>query len=121
MAASLIDLLRELKDPRDPRGLQYPLASVLGLCLVAILAGHTSLAAIAHFGRLRGPRLGHPLGFPSKKMPAANTLSLLLRDLDADHLDRIIGAWLAGRHAAGWDHVAIDGKVLRGSRDGETP
>lgn len=121
MAASLIDLLHDLEDPRDSRGVQYPLVPVLALCLVAILAGHTSLAAIAQFGRLRGRRLGHALGFPSKKMPAATTLSLLLRQLDADHLDRIIGAWLAGRHAAGWDHIAIDGKVLRGSRDGDVP
>ena len=121
MAASLIDLLRDLKDPRDPRGVQYPLVPVVALCLVAILAGHTSLAAIAQFGRLRGTRLGHALGFPSKKTPAATTLSLLLRHLDADHLDRLIGAWLAGRHAAGWDHIAIDGKVLRGSRDGDVP
>jgi len=121
MAASLIDLLHNLKDPRDPRGVQYPLVPVLALCLVAILAGHTSLTAIAQFGRLRGKRLGHALGFPSQKMPAATTLSLLLRQLDADHLDRLIGAWLAGRHAAGWDHIAIDGKVLRGSRDGDVP
>ena len=121
MAASLIDLLRDLKDPRDPRGVQYPLVPVVALCLVAILAGHTSLAAIAQFGRLRGTRLGHALGFPSKKTPAATTLSLLLRHLDADHLDRLIGARPAGRHAAGWDHIAIDGKVLRGSRDGDVP
>ena len=121
MATSLIERLGELKDPRDPRGVQYPLVAVLGLCLVAILAGHTSLAAISQFGRLRGRRLGHALGFKSGKTPAATTLSLVLRDLDADHLDRIIGTWLAARHAGGWDHVALDGKTLRGSRDGEVP
>lgn len=121
MAASLIELLGELKDPRDPRGLQYPLVPVLALCLVAILAGHTGFAAIAQFGRLRQQRLGHALGFKNGKMPCANTLSLLLRDLDADHLDRIIGAWLTSRHAGGWDHVALDGKTLRGSRDGDVP
>lgn len=121
MASSLIELLGELKDPRDPRGVQYPLVPVLALCLVAILAGHTGFAAIAQFGRLRQQRLGHALGFKNGKMPCANTLSLLLRDLDADHLDRIIGAWLAGRHAGGWDHIALDGKTLRGSRDGDAP
>lgn len=121
MAASLIDLLGELQDPRDPRGRQYPLVPLLTLCLVAILAGHTSFAAISEFGRLRRHRLGHALGFKSGKMPAANTLALVFRGLDAEHLDRLIGAWLAGRHAAGWDHIALDGKTLRGSRDGEVP
>jgi hypothetical protein len=91
------------------------------LCLVAILAGHTGFAAIAQFGRLRRHRLGHALGFKSGKMPCANTLSLLLRDLDADHLDRIIGEWLTDRQAQGWEHIALDGKTLRGSRDGDVP
>lgn len=121
MAASLIELLGELKDPRDPRGVQYPLVPVLALCLVAILAGHTGFAAIAQFGRLRRQRLGHALGFRNGKMPCANMISHLLRHPDADHLDRIIGIWLTGRHASGWDHVALDGKTLRGSRDGDTP
>jgi hypothetical protein len=121
MAASLIDLLGELKDPRDRRGRQYPLVPLLALCLVAILAGHTSFAAISQFGRLRRHRLGHALGFKSGRMPAANTLALALRDLDAEHLDRVIGTWLAGRHAAGWEHIALDGKTLRGSRGGEVP
>jgi hypothetical protein len=119
MAASLIELLSELQDPRDRRGLQYPLVPVLALCLVAILAGHTGFAAIAQFGRLRQQRLGHALGFNNGKMPCANMISLLLRDLDADHLDRLIGIWLASRHADGWDHIALDGKTMRGSRDGD--
>jgi hypothetical protein len=109
MAASLIERLGELDDPRDPRGIQYPLVPVLALCLVAILAGHTGFAAIAQFGRLRRHRLGPALGFKNGKMPCANTLSLLVRDLDADHLDRIIGAWLTDRQARGWEHIALDG------------
>ncbi len=121
MAASLIDLLGELEDPRDPRGRQYPLVPLLALAPVAVLAGHTSFAAISEFGRLRRHRLGHALGFKSGKMPAADTLALVFRDLDAEHLDRLIGTWLAGRHAAGWDHIALDGKTLRGPRDGAVP
>jgi len=121
MTTSLIERLSELTDPRDPRGVQYPLVPVLALCLVAIMAGHTGFAAIAQFGRLRQHRLGHALGFKNGKMPCANMLSQLLRELDADHLDRIIGAWLASRHGDSWDHVALDGKTLRGSRDGDVP
>lgn len=121
MSRSLVERLAELTDPRDRRGRQYPMVGLLTLCLVAILAGHTGLSAIAQFGRLRQKRLGHALGFKNGNMPCANTLSLLLRDLDADHLDRIIGAWLTDRHAGGWEHVAIDGKRVCGSRDGEVP
>jgi hypothetical protein len=120
-ALSLLDHLAELADPRHPQGRQYPFVPLLALCLVATLAGCTSVAAIAQFGRLRAHRLGHALGFRSGRMPCANTLTNLLAALDPDHLDRVIGEWLADRHAAGWDHLALDGKVLRGSRDGDTP
>lgn len=121
MARSLLDRFAELEDPRDRRGRRYPLAALLGLCTVAILAGHTSLTAIAQFGRLRGRRLGHALGFPNGHMPCANTLSYLLRDLDADHVDRLLGDWLAERHAAGWEHIALDGKCARGTQEGNVP
>jgi DDE_Tnp_1-associated/Transposase DDE domain len=121
MALSLVERLAELTDPRDRRGLQYPMVGLLTLCLVAILAGHTGPESIAHFGRLRQRRLGHALGFKNGKMPCANTITALLRGLDADHLDRIIGAWLTDRRAHGWEHIALDGKRLCGSRDGEVP
>lgn len=120
-APSLLDRLAQLPDPRGRHGRQYPPTALLGLCLVAVLAGQTSLAAIAQFGRLRGKRLGHALGFRDGRMPCANTLANFLRALDADHLDRIVGEWLADRHAGGWEQVALDGKTLRGSRDGEVP
>jgi DDE_Tnp_1-associated/Transposase DDE domain len=118
---SLLERLADLPDPRGRHGCVYPFVPLLTLCLVAILAGHTSVAAIAQFGRLRGKRLGHALGFPHGKMPCPNTLTNLLAALDADALDRLLGEWLQDRHAAGWGHVALDGKVLKGSRDGPVP
>lgn len=121
MGPSLLELLKELPDPRDPRGIRYPLVPVLALCLIAALAGYTTLAAISQFGRLRKHRLAHALGFKRGTIPAASTLSELLRGLDAEHLDRLIGRWLAARHAAGWEVINLDGKTARGSRDGETP
>lgn len=118
---SLLDRLGDLPDPRSRHGRVYPFVPLLALCLVAILAGNKSVAAIAQFGRLRGKRLGHALGFPHGKMPCPNTLTNLLAALDADALDRMLGEWLQDRHAAGWDHIALDGKVLKGSRDGQLP
>ena len=118
MARPLLELLAKMP---DRHGRQYPHAALLGLTFVAVLAGQTSLAAVAQFGRLRGPRLGHALGFTSGKMPCANTLAKLLRGLDADRLDPLLGECLAGRHGGGREHVALDGKVLRGSRDGDAP
>jgi hypothetical protein len=121
MPLSLVDLLAELLDPRDPRGIRHPLVPILCLTLVATLAGCTSLAAISQFGRDRGPRFAHALGFRRGKTPAPSTLSEVLRLLDADALDALIGRWIAGRHAAGWAVVTLDGKVVRGSADADAP
>jgi hypothetical protein len=54
-------------------------------------------------------------------MPCANTLTNLLADLDIDRLETALTAWIAERHPNGWDPLALDGKTLRGSRDGEVP
>jgi hypothetical protein len=79
------------------------------------------LAAVSQFGRLRKHRLAHALGFKRGTIPAASTLSDVFRDLDAEYLDRLIGRWLAPRHAGGWEVISLDGKTARGSRDGEAP
>lgn len=117
----MVERLAELPDPRSRHGRQYPLVGLLTLCLVAVMGGHTTPEAISQFGRLRQKRLGHALGFKNGKMPCPNTIAGLLRKLDPDHLDRIVGAWLADRHPDGWEHIALDGKRLCGSREGEVP
>ncbi|MBN9520602.1 ISAs1 family transposase [bacterium] len=121
MSAPLLERLAELADPRGRNGRQYPLVPLLALCLVAILAGHTTPTAISEFGRLRRHRLGHAPGFTRGTMPCPNTITNLLAALDPDHLDRVIGAWVADRHPGGWNHLALDGKVVRGSRGGGLP
>jgi hypothetical protein len=118
---SLVQVLAELPDPRDPRGRIHPLVPVLSLTLVAILGGCSTLAAISQFGRDRGAAFAHALGFRRGKTPAPSTLSELFRVLDVECLDRLIGRWLTSRQAAGWDVITLDGKTLRGSREGETP
>ena len=121
VAMSLLERLRELKDPRDPKGQLDPFVPLLTLALVATLAGCGTVAAMARFGRLRGAQLGHALGFKSGRMPCANTLTNLFAVLNPDARDAIIAAWLVDRMGSAPEHLAIDGKVLRGSRDGTVP
>ena len=45
----MADALAQLPDPRDPRGVRYPLAVLLGTLLVALAGGADTLAAVAEF------------------------------------------------------------------------
>ena len=119
-APALVEVLATIPDPRKPRGRIHPLAAVLSLAVVAMLAGMKSLEAIAQFGRDHGAGLAHALGFRRKKTPAKSTLSEIFRALDRDAFEAALRAWVQGRPAAG-GAIAIDGKALRGSRDGDIP
>jgi hypothetical protein len=118
---SLLEALASVPDPRDPRGRIHPLSAVLALTVVAVLAGMKSLTAIAQFGRDHGTPLAHALGFTRGKTPAKSCLSELFRALDVAALEGALSRWLQGRVLAGWQALAVDGKTLKGSADGEVP
>ncbi len=119
---TLFDALATLPDPRGRRGRIHPLPAVLGLVALALLSGRTSLLGIARFGRQHGPTLAWALGFRRGKTPAASPLSRTLRRFDAAALEAILARWIRGRLAPdAFDHLSLDGKTLRGSRDGEIP
>ncbi len=47
---SLMELLKQVPDPRSLHGLRHPLSALLGLTVVAVLAGMRGPEAIAQFG-----------------------------------------------------------------------
>jgi predicted transposase YbfD/YdcC len=117
---SLLEALALVPDPRNARGRIHPLVAVLGLTVTALLAGCTSLTAIAQFGRDRGNALAFPLGFRRGKTPNASALGKIFRRLDVTALDTALRTWLTARGATD-GHLAVDGKTLTGSRDGGVP
>ncbi|MGW4909445.1 transposase family protein [Streptomyces sp. NPDC004270] len=105
-----------------PRGGRYRLSSLLALCVVAVLGGDTSLAAIAHFAAATDSDLREQLGLTSST-PNASTPGRLLTRLDGGALDDAVGAWLARYTADPVDEPgdtlvrpAVDSKTVRGSR-----
>jgi hypothetical protein len=120
----LLEVLAEVPDPRDPRGVRHPLGAILSLAVLAMLTGAKSYAAIARFGRDKGFALAWALGFTRGKTPTKSTLSVLFRALDVAAFEAALSRWVASRlgegaAAAEGLHVCIDGKTARGSRDGE--
>jgi len=121
--SSLLEILAGITDPRDPRGIRHPLVAVLGIAVVATLAG---AANFRELGSVAADLPQHLLRLLCARWdcarrrltaPSAATLRRILIALDADELDAAVGAWLRG-HAAcdaeGWA-LALDGKDLRGS------
>ena len=122
MSRSLMEILHTIPDPRKPRGIRHPLPALLALATLAILAGHSSLEAIAQFGRDHGPALAFALGFRRGKTPTKSAFSKLFRRLDINAFEAALSQWLRGRHEDhDWQALALDGKTLRGSKDGEAP
>lgn len=123
----LIEVLRQIPDPRHARGLRHPAAALLALACAAMLCGYRSYGAIAEWGRNYGPAFLRPLGFTRESAPCAATLFLFLRALDRAEFERQLGAWASavlvmtapadGREEA----LALDGKTLRGSKKQGAP
>lgn len=67
---SLWELLQTIADRRRREGRIYPLASVLGLLIVAGVNGESSLRGKWLWGQEHWPRLWEPLGFkPGRAAP----------------------------------------------------
>ena len=119
---ALLDVLAQVPDPRDPRGIRHPLSAILGLAVLAMLTGVKSYTGIAQFGRDKGIALAHALGFRRGKTPATSTFSELFRVLDIDAFEAVLARWVASRLPADAARVvSLDGKTLRGSKDGDAP
>ncbi len=120
---SLYATLATLPDARKGRGKLYPLPALLTLTVAAMLCGCKTLTAIAQWGQDYNPLLGL-LGFTKRKgdryrSPCVGDLSTVYAALDADAFEATLRPWLQADDPG--ERVAIDGKRLRGSRDGAVP
>jgi hypothetical protein len=115
----LLGVLSEVPDPRDRRGLRHRFEGVLAAVVMAKLSGMQSYEAIAEWVADLPREVCRRLGFYCWKPPSEPTIRRVLQSVDADALDRVVGAWLAAQTTS--DGVALDGKTLRGSHDGERP
>jgi len=118
---SLMDVLATVPDPRSLHGRVHPLTAVLGLVTLGLLMGRKSLAGIARLGRQFGTPLAHALGFRRGKTPSVSTLSRTLRVLDASAVEDALSRWVRARIDPRGELLSLDGKALKGSRDGDLP
>jgi len=119
---TLFEELATLPDPRNSRGCRHPISAILGLVVVGLLLGRTSLAGIARLGRQYGVSMAHALGFRRGKTPSVSSLSRTLRRFCPLDVETCLSRWVSGRiELEDAEPISLDGKCLRGSRDGEIP
>jgi predicted transposase YbfD/YdcC len=128
----LLDYLAQIADPRHRRGRRHALVAVLAVAVCAVLAGARSLVAIGEWASDAPCQVLASLGVRRHPLtgawqpPGEATVRRVLARIDADALDRAIGAWLAAQQPPAASPsppspgpprraVAVDGKTLRGT------
>ena len=120
----LVQVLRNVADPRDRRGVRHDLPTVLSLAITGVLAGCRSLTAIwEHTTDLTGADLCSLGVEAGQALPSESTIRRVLQDLEPADLDALLRSWLCTRTGTinGRTVIAVDGKTMRGARTGEDP
>ncbi|WP_433532718.1 transposase family protein [Micromonospora sp. CA-263727] len=115
----LLHALAAVPDPRDPRGVRYPLTPPLAVAVCAVMAGASSFAAITDWLHDLDEGAQEQLVFTAG-VPVGSTIWRLLTRLDDTLLGTVLASWLRTRTPAEVTAprryrtvIAIDGKTLR--------
>jgi len=121
-AVVFLNHFNDMPDPRQRGKVMYPLAEVLLLALLAVLAGAESFVDIARFGRMKLGLLRRFRPFLDGT-PSHDHLGDIFAALDAEQFQRCFVAWTASLIGVPEGVVAIDGKTLRrsGGKAGKAP
>jgi hypothetical protein len=119
---SLLEVLRTIKDPRGAKGRQYPLCAILAIATCAMLSGAKGYQAIWDWAKNLSDKERRRLFCPNGKLPSESSFRKTLQRIDSNEFDMKIGEWLLKQsefQAAAGGCVAVDGKTLKRSHDGE--
>ncbi len=122
---TLFEALSSIPDHRTRKGRRYPLAAILAITIAAMLSGANDLRAVFRWGRRLSPKALQALGIDKKrkKAPCHATYHYVFKELSLGNLTRALGCTVEMEDAPDdrLNHIAIDGKRLRGSRHGNNP
>lgn len=123
---SLADAVKDVPDHRSQTGRRHKLSALLVFMCTGMLCGCQSLQALTGWGKRQEKALLRAMGFPRGQAPGYGTLQRLVSGLNTAAFEAALFAWAQavlkdqpGR--ADWEGLALDGKVLRGSRQGAIP
>lgn len=114
-SVSLLAAIERLEDPRAPRGVRHPFASIVALSLLGMLARIREMEALVRWARDHWDELREPLGFTRDEPPVATTLSRTLALCTVQDIQGVLLAWLqsCGDEVLSEGVVAVDGKTSK--------
>jgi len=119
----LMEVFAQLPDPRARSGRRYPLKQLLGILALGMLCGCRDLQAIVLLGQSLGQRQLIALGgWRCKRTnryeaPSYGAYYNLIGKMDTGAFDSALCEWLNAREGNLPRDLALDGKVMRGTRD----
>lgn len=111
--------LQEVPDPRGKQGQDYRLWSILSLIMVGLLSGRQGLMSVYRLGLSLSAQQREALGFANGRTPCHATLTQTIRFLDPESLLKALQRVMVTASTGERQHVAIDGKTMRATKDGE--
>ena len=117
--ASLYETAARLHDPRVKGRSKHLLADIVILAVLAVTSGAESYEAIEEFGRFHYQTLKKRLRLPNG-IPSHDTINRVFQAIRFRQFERLFQEWAEGLRPEGATEkvIAIDGKTVRGSRDG---
>jgi predicted transposase YbfD/YdcC len=119
---ALMEQFATLTDQRTPRGVRYPLPSLLAIAVLAKLAGANRVEAVADWARLRAPDLARLFGLSRTTMPHSRTWGrIFAQAIDPLSLESLLSQFFQRLQqtvevpARGSIVLTVDGKTLRGT------
>ena len=118
---NLMAALAVLEDPRQPsNGTLHDFQEILVIAICAMLSDADNFEDIALWGRLKERWLKRFLTLKNG-MPSHDTFERVFRILNPDRFEAVFRQWVGGIITTLGGQMAIDGKVLRRSADGDSP
>jgi predicted transposase YbfD/YdcC len=115
---SLEQYFGKLEDPREGQNIQHPLLSIIGIAICAVIGGADNWVDVEMFGQVKEAWLKTFLALPHG-IPSHDTFARVFRRIAPEAFEVCFSKWTQALCSlSAGEVIALDGKHLRGSKDG---